>query len=154
MQHWLFKSEPGDFSIDDLAAAPGRKTHWDGVRNYQARNILRDQVRKGDLVLFYHSSTEPAGIAGLCEVTRAAYPDHTALDPKHPHYDPAATAADPRWYMVDIRLRQKFRKLLTLSELRMHKALFDMELLRRGSRLSVQPVTPRQFEAVMSIASP
>ncbi len=152
MNHWLFKTEPDDFSIDDLARAPGKKTHWNGVRNYQARNLLRDEVHKGDLVLLYHSSTVPSGIVGICEVVRAAYADDSALDPASPYFDRKATAADPRWFMVEIRLKQRFTRMLTLEELRMVKVLHDMELLRRGSRLSIQPVTLRQFNAIVALA--
>lgn len=154
MNHWLFKTEPDDFSIDDLARAPGKKTSWNGVRNYQARNLLRDEVQKGDLVLLYHSSTIPAGIVGICEVVRGAYADDSALDPASPYHDPKASVADPRWYMVDIRLKQRFARMLTLEELRMVKVLHDMELLRRGSRLSIQPVTLRQFNAIVALAKP
>jgi predicted RNA-binding protein with PUA-like domain len=151
MNHWLFKTEPGDFSIDDLARASGKKTHWNGVRNYQARNLLRDDVHRGDPVLLYHSSSVPSGIVGICEVVSEAYADDSALDPASQYYDPKATATDPRWFMVDIRLKERFPRMLTLEELRMVKVLLDMELLRRGSRLSIQPVTTRQFNAIVAM---
>lgn len=152
MRHWLLKSEPDVFSIDDLAAAPDRTTYWDGVRNYQARNFLRDDFRLGDRVLFYHSNAAPPAVAGIAEVVREAYPDFTALDPQNPHYDPTATADEPRWVMVDIRLVEKFARPVTLDELRELPDLASMELLRRGSRLSVQPVRPAEFAQIERLA--
>jgi predicted RNA-binding protein with PUA-like domain len=152
MNYWLVKSEPEVFSIDDLAAAPQQTTSWDGVRNYQARNTLRDKMKLGDRVLFYHSSTEPTAIVGIATVAREGYPDPTALNPKSDHYDPAATKENPRWYMVDLKLEQVFARPLPLAELRGVKALAKMELLRKGSRLSVQPVTKAEFEAVLKLA--
>lgn len=151
MNHWLFKTEPDLFSIDDLARAPGRKTSWEGVRNYQARNFLRDQVHRGDLVLLYHSNANPTAIVGLCEITREAYPDRTALDPSSRYHDPKASEANLPWVMVDLRLKEQFVRPLTLAELRMNKLLVDLELLRKGSRLSIQPVTERQFKAILAM---
>jgi len=151
MRYWLMKSEPTCFSIDDLAKAPKKTTSWDGVRNYQARNFMKE-MEKGDLVLFYHSSTEPPHIAGVAEVVKKAYPDLTALDPKDDHYDPKATPSKPIWEMVDIRFVRKLDAPLTLDDLRPVAALEKMELLRRGSRLSVQPVSTAEWKAVEKLA--
>ena len=149
---WLFKSEPSVFSFDDLLAAKGRRTHWDGVRNYQARNLLRDEIRKGDGVLFYHSSTKPLAIAGIARVAKAGYPDHTAFDESDPHYDPDSDPADPRWFMVDIEAVCACDPVLDRDQLVASPALQDMMLLRRGSRLSVQPVKPAEWRAVLQLA--
>ena len=147
MSYWLMKSEPDEFSIDDLVRAPGKTTPWFGVRNYQARNYMRDAMRVGDGVLFYHSSCEVPGIAGLAEVTSAPHPDETQFDPKSPYFDPKATRADPRWMLVDVKLVRKTR-LLSLDELRQRPGLADMVILRRGNRLSVTPVTPSEWKAI------
>jgi predicted RNA-binding protein with PUA-like domain len=144
-RYWLMKSEPGAYSIDDLAR-DGR-THWDGVRNYQARNFMRDQMEVGDGVLFYHSNAEPPGVAGVAEVVRSGYPDPSALDPKSRYFDPKASEADPRWYMVDIEFREKFRTFVPLERLRTEPGL-DAILVTTKSRLSVQPVTEAEFEIV------
>ena len=151
-RHWLLKSEPAVFSYDDLLAAPHRTTSWDGVRNYQARNFMRDDMRVGDLVLFYHSNGDPAGVAGIAEVARAAYPDATALDPAHPHHDPRSRPDAPAWVAVDVRAVERFPTLVPLAALRAEPALAGMELLRRGSRLSVQPVTRAEFAAVRALS--
>jgi predicted RNA-binding protein with PUA-like domain len=151
-RHWLVKSEPDLFSIDDLAKSPNQTTYWDGVRNYQARNILRDEMKLGDHVLFYHSNAKPPGIAGVAQVVREGYPDHTAWDPQDPHFDPKSDAKNPTWMMVDIQLVRKFERELALEELRHVPALAGMVLLRRGSRLSVQPVAPDEFNAIMRLA--
>ena len=140
-RYWLVKSEPDSFSFDDLLASPNRTTGWDGVRNYQARNFMRDDMKVGDLVLFYHSSTEPAAIVGITEVVREAYPDHTAFDRKDPHFDPKSKRDAPTWMMVDLRAREAFAKPVTLAE-----------LLQKGSRLSVQPVSEKEFEIVCRLA--
>ena len=150
-KYWLVKSEPDCFSIQDLAKAPKRTTCWDGVRNYQARNFMR-AMKRGDGVLFYHSSTEPMAIAGTAVVAREAYPDHTALDPANDHYDPKATHESPIWEMVDIKLERVFDEPQTLASLRGVKQLAKMELLKRGSRLSVQPVTEQEWKAVIQLA--
>jgi predicted RNA-binding protein with PUA-like domain len=147
-RYWLVKSEPDAFSFDDLLASPDRTTCWDGVRNYQARNSMRDDMTRGDLVLFYHSSTEPAAIVGVAEVVREAYPDHTAFDPKDPHFDPKSRRDAPTWMMVDLRAVEKLAKPLTLAELRGTPGLEKMALLQKGSRLSVQPVTGGEWEIV------
>ena len=151
-RYWLVKSEPDAFSFDDLLAKPGRTTGWDGVRNFQARNFMRDEMKLGDLVLFYHSSTDPAAIVGIAEVVRESYPDHTAFDAKDPHHDPKSRRDAPTWMMVDIRARGALPKPLTLSELRGVKGLEKMVLLQKGSRLSVQPVTEKEFAIVCRLA--
>jgi predicted RNA-binding protein with PUA-like domain len=149
---WLVKSEPDCFSIHDLAACPRQTTCWSGVRNYQARNFMRDQMHVGDRVLFYHSSTEPPAVAGTAVVARAAYPDFTAWDKTDDHFDPKASPQNPIWQMVDIRLDEIFGEPVPLSALRSEPALREMQLLRQGSRLSVQPVRPREYEAVVALA--
>lgn len=151
-RYWLLKSEPDVFSFDDLVASPGSTTHWDGVRNYQARNFMRDEMRVGDLAFFYHSSTEPNAIVGTVRVVRAAYPDHTAFDPKDAHFDPKSRRDEPTWYMVDVKAEEHIAHPVTLAELRGVKQLARMELLRKGSRLSVQPVRPEEWEAVMRLS--
>lgn len=149
---WLFKSEPDVFSFDHLWAAPKRTTHWDGVRNYQARNLLRDDIKKGDGVLYYHSNAKPLSIAGIAKVVKEGYPDHTAFDPKDKHYDEGSDPDDPRWYMVDIQAVCRFDPMVERDALMKVPALKDMMLLQRGSRLSVQPVLPKEWKAVLKIA--
>ena len=152
MNYWLIKSEPDAFSIDDLKNAPGKKTHWDGVRNYQARNSMRDDMRKGDQVFFYHSNCEEPGIVGIAEVASGAYPDHTAFDPDDPHFDPKSDPGNPRWMMVDIRYRRKTRRLIALRELKQHeRELSGLALLRRGNRLSVMPVSRKHWDFILSL---
>src|SRR5262245_14882091 len=151
MEYWLMKSEPESFSIDDLAKSPKKTTYWDGVRNYQARNLMRS-MEIGDQVFFYHSSTDPTAIAGIAEVVKKAYPDHTALDPNDKHYDPKATPSNPIWEMVDIKFVRKFDPPIALDDLRGVAGLEKMELLRRGSRLSVQPVSPGEWKIVNKLA--
>ena len=152
-RHWLLKSEPDTFGIDDLAALPKRTTAWDGVRNYQARNMLRDAVKKGDSAFFYHSSCDVPGIAGIVSVVRSGYPDETAFDAKHPHYDADSDPGEPRWYVVDVKLQRKFTPIITLDELRKHAAheLSEMILLRRGNRLSVMPVSAAEWNFILSL---
>jgi predicted RNA-binding protein with PUA-like domain len=150
-RYWLVKSEPDCFSIHDLAKSPKQTTFWDGVRNYQARNFMRE-MKRGDGVLFYHSSTEPMAVVGAAVVAREAYPDHTARDPKNDHYDPKATIDNPIWEMVDIKFARVFDRPLTITELRGVKALSKMELLRQGSRLSVQPVSEPEWKAILALA--
>ena len=153
MNHWLLKSEPATFSIDDLAAKPRRTTAWDGVRNYQARNMLRDSIKKGDSAFFYHSSCDVPGIAGIVTVVKEGYPDETALDPRHHHYDADSRAADPRWYVIDVKLTRKFANVITLDALKKHggKVLADMILLRRGNRLSVMPVSKKEWDFILEL---
>jgi len=150
-RYWLMKSEPEVFSIGDLKAAPGRTTMWDGVRNYQARNFLRDELAVGDGVLYYHSNAEPSGIAGEATVARAGYPDPTAFDPRDVHHDPKSDPARPTWYAVDVTFARACRPLITLARLRQVKALRTMLVLRRGMRLSVQPVTAAEWRAIMRL---
>ncbi len=152
MAYWLMKSEPDEFSIDDLAAAPDQTAAWDGVRNYQARNMLRDQVRVGDQVLFYHSSCVPPGVAGIAEVVREAYPDPSALDPDSPYHDPRAEGSEPRWFCVDVRFVRRFDRLISLARLREEPGLAGMKLLQRGNRLSVMPVSPAHWSLILSLA--
>ncbi|MBK8230741.1 MAG: EVE domain-containing protein [Candidatus Eisenbacteria bacterium] len=147
-RYWLFKSEPSEFSFEDLARAREQTTFWDGVRNYQARNLLRDEIQVGDGVLYYHSSTEPTAVIGTAEVVRAGYPDHTQFDPKSSHFDPGAKPEEPRWYMVDIRLVRSFAQPVPLATLKQTPGLAGMTLLQRGSRLSVQPVSAAEWEIV------
>jgi predicted RNA-binding protein with PUA-like domain len=149
---WLVKTEPECFSIHDLAACPRQTTSWDGVRNYQARNFMRDQMQAGDRVLFYHSSVDPPAVAGTAVVARAAYADATAWDPKDQHFDPKASPENPIWQMVDIRLDEIFPVPVPIGTLRATPGLKHMELLRTGSRLSVQPVKPAEFELVLALA--
>lgn len=151
MPHWLIKSEPEVFSIRDLARARHKTTCWEGVRNYQARNFLR-AMRRGDRALFYHSNATPSAVAGVVEVVREAYPDATAWDPQSDYHDPKASPENPIWSLVDVRLVTLFPRELPLEELRGVKALAGMELLRRGSRLSVQPVTALQFRTITALA--
>jgi predicted RNA-binding protein with PUA-like domain len=152
MAYWLFKSEPDCFSFADLCAAPGRSTGWDGVRNFQARNFLRDQIKVGDGILYYHSSVDPPAIAGLAEVVEAGHPDPTAFDSSADHYDPKSLPDAPTWYQVSIRAVRPIDPPLALPKLREVAALSGMELLRKGSRLSVQPVTADEWAAVLELA--
>lgn len=152
MQYWLMKSEPDVFGIDNLKAAGKRGSHWDGVRNYQARNFMRDEMKKGDLAFFYHSNCQEAGIVGIMEVVREAYPDHTAFDPEDPHFDPKSDTGNPRWYMVDVAFREKFHRTVTLAEMRENKALADMLTLRKGNRLSITPVSAKEWNAILKLA--
>lgn len=145
MNYWLMKSEPDCFSIDDLQQAKNQTSCWDGVRNYQARNFMRDQMRVGDQVFFYHSNCNPPGIVGIAEVVREAYPDHTAFDPNSEHPDLSSNAENPRWFMVDIRFVKKFKALISLESLKHHEALANMPLLRKGNRLSVMPVSANEW---------
>lgn len=152
MNHWLLKSEPDVFSIHDLARARGRTTGWEGVRNYQARNLLR-AMKKGDLAIFYHSNAAPPAAVGIVTVVREAYPDKSAWDPTSDYHDPKASPDNPVWSMVDVKLVETFPRPLSLDELRGVAALAGMELLRRGSRLSVQPVTAAEFRTIQRLAA-
>jgi predicted RNA-binding protein with PUA-like domain len=147
MQYWLMKSEPAEVSIDDALAAPERTVPWSGVRNYQARNFMRDAMKVGDGVLFYHSSCAEPGIAGLAEVAGTAYPDETQFDPRGKYFDEKASRENPRWMLVDVRALAKTR-LVSLPELREQPALADMQILRRGNRLSITPVTPAEWRYI------
>jgi len=151
-RHWLFKSEPSAFGIEHLAKAPGQTAPWDGVRNYQARNFLRDDVRVGDRVFFYHSREEPLGIFGTMEVVRRGYPDHTAFDPNSKYFDPTSQPETPRWYMVNVKLIRRFSEPLTREQLAANRATAGMLVLKRGMRLSIQPVTEAEWRAVHQLA--
>ncbi len=153
MRYWLMKTEPSTFSVEDLAAAPRATTFWDGVRNFQARNMLRDEMKRGDGVFLYYSSTEVPGIVAIMEVVKEGYPDPTAFDRKHHHYDPDSDPAKPRWFMVDVQLERRLTRVITLEELRKHatKELKNMVLLRRGNRLSVTPVEPQEWKFILSL---
>lgn len=153
MKYWLMKSEPSCFSIDDLHRAPKQTTSWDGVRNYQARNFMRDDMNVGDLVFYYHSNCQPPGIAGIAEVVRTAYPDFTAWDPESEHPDPKSTPEQPRWFMVDIQFKKKFSEFLSLDELKLYPELSKMLLLRKGNRLSVLPVTQDEWQFICELTS-
>ncbi len=154
MNYWLFKSEPNEFSIDDLANAKNKTDHWDGVRNYQARNMMRDEMKIGDTAFFYHSNCAEPGIAGVMKITRTGYPDHTAFDKKNAHFDPKSDPDNPRWYMVDVTFEEKFDRVLTLAELKTfaNKQLKNFQLLKRGNRLSVMPVNTKTWEFVYRLA--
>lgn len=151
-RYWLFKSEPECFSLDDLAAAKKQTTFWDGVRNYQARNFLRDDVQVGDRVLFYNSNADPMCVTGIMEVVKAGYPDHTAFQPGEQHYDPKSDPDSPTWFMVDVRFVQKFPEPVTRDALKAEPALAEMKLLQKGSRLSILPVTKKEWQAVLKLA--
>ncbi len=148
---WLMKSEPDTFGIDDLEKKPGQTEHWDGVRNYQARNMMRDQMRVGDQVFFYHSNCKPPGIVGVAEVVREGYPDFTAQNPDSKYYDPKSTPDNPIWYMVDVRYVRKFKRVISLDELKQYPQLQEMPLLRRGNRLSINPVSKQSWEFILSL---
>jgi predicted RNA-binding protein with PUA-like domain len=152
MAYWLLKTEPETFGIDSLAALPRRTTCWDGVRNYQARNYLRDAVALGDEAFLYHSSCAVPGIVGLLRVVRAGYPDHTAFDRRHPHHDAASTPENPRWYMVDVQLVRRLARVITLDELRAHAdtRLAGLSLLRTGNRLSVMPISAAHWRFILA----
>lgn len=151
MNYWLMKSEPEESSIDDLKKAPRQTESWDGVRNYQARNMLRDEMKKGDLAFFYHSSCETPGVAGIMEIVTEGYPDPTAFDPKHKYYDPKSKPDKPVWYLVDIKFKRKLKQIIPLTELRDKKSLQNMKLLQKGNRLSVMPVTKKEWDYILSL---
>ncbi|MCE1188517.1 MAG: EVE domain-containing protein [Ignavibacteria bacterium] len=151
MKYWIFKSEPGVFSWNDLLVSENQTTYWDGVRNYQARNFLRDEVNIGDLVFFYHSNSEPLAIIGFCKVVKAGYPDFTALDPKSEHFDPASSTENPRWYMVDIKAEHEFKSPVTLEILKQSPGLEELRLLQKGNRLSIIPVTKQEAGIIQKL---
>jgi predicted RNA-binding protein with PUA-like domain len=155
MNYWLMKTEPSTFSIDDLAKAPKRTTCWDGVRNYQVRNMLRDQFAVGDLAFMYHSSCDIPGVVGVMKVVSKGYPDVTAFDRKHAHYDPESDPKAPRWYMVDVRLERRFSRVISLDELRRYAdgKLRDLLILKRGNRLSITPVSAAEWRFIGSLAT-
>lgn len=151
MNYWLMKSEPDVFGIDALRKRPKQTEPWDGVRNYQARNMLRDQMKKGDLAFFYHSNCAEPGIVGIMRIAREGYPDSSAFDPDDDHYDAKSSPDAPRWYRVDVRYQRKLRRTITLAELKEHPELTGMSLLARGNRLSVMPVTGPQWDFILSL---
>jgi predicted RNA-binding protein with PUA-like domain len=152
MAYWLMKSEPDVFGIEDLKACPRQTEHWDGVRNYQARNMMRDEMKPGDQVFFYHSNCKVPGIVGIAEVVREGYPDFTARDPESKYFDPKASEDNPRWFMVDIRFLRQFERTVSLEALKAEPALEDWALVRKGNRLSVMPVTASQWRTVLDMA--
>ena len=151
MAYWLLKSEPETFGIDQLAKSKNKTTMWEGVRNYQARNFLQKDMRKGDLAFFYHSNCKVPGIVGIVEVVREGYPDDTAFDPSSHYYDPQSSLEKPRWFRVDVKLREQFNQVISLQELRNNPLLRNMILLRKGNRLSVLPVTAQEWQNILAM---
>lgn len=149
MQYWLMKSEPDVYGIDDLKRF--KVDHWDGIRNYQARNFMRDGMKKGDRAFFYHSSCDEPGIAGIIEIAREAYPDHTQFDPDEKYFDPKSDPDNPRWYMVDVKFVRRLKRTIPLRELKSCKTLADMKLVQKGVRLSIMPVTKRQWDFILKL---
>ncbi len=151
MKYWLFKSEPDVFSIEDLKKSKNGTASWEGVRNYQARNFLRDDVKKGDLVLFYHSSVEPMAVAGVAAVVKEGYIDFYAFDSKSNYYDPKSNPDKPQWYMVDVKFKSQFKNPVTLKSIRTYKELANMRLIQKGGRLSIQPITKEEFDFIVKL---
>ena len=151
MRYWLMKSEPSEFSIDDLAQRPDQTEPWDGVRNYQARNMMRDDMKVGDSIFFYHSNCDVPGIVGIAQVKREAYPDPTAFDPQNKHYDPKSQPEKPTWLMVDVGFVRKLTRAITLAELKNKAELESLALVRRGNRLSVMPMTENQWHFILGL---
>jgi len=151
VKYWLMKSEPDVFGIDHLASRADQTEHWDGVRNYQARNMMRDEMRVGDQVFFYHSNADVPGVVGIAEVVREAYPDFTSWNPESKYFDPKSTADNPRWFMVDVKLVRKFKRTISLKEIKEDPALQEMPLVKKGMRLSIMPVTPDQWFHILGL---
>jgi predicted RNA-binding protein with PUA-like domain len=151
--YWLIKSDPEEFSIEDLKKSKDKTTYWNGVRNYQARNFMRDEMKKGDTVLFYHSNEEPNAVVGVCEIVRKGYPDHTQFDPDDIYFFPSAKKEDPTWFMVDVRYVKEFRKPVTLEDIKENPRLKNMKLVQKGNRLSVMPVSKEEFDEVLRMGS-
>ena len=151
MNYWLMKTEPKTFGIDDLEKMPDRTEHWDGVRNYQARNMMRDDMKVGDQVLFYHSNCKPPGVVGIARVVREGYPDFTACNPQSKYFDEKSDPKNPRWFMVDVQLVRKFKRLISLDELKLHPQLEGMKILQRGNRLSITPVCKEHWEFILGL---
>lgn len=151
MKYWLMKSEPDVFGIEHLKALPNKTDHWDGVRNYQARNMMRDEMKKGDKVFFYHSNCKPPAIVGIMEVVKEGYVDHTAFDPDQKYYDPKSNPDNPRWYMVDVKHVRDLKREIPLDELKQYTELADMKLVQKGNRLSIMPVTKEEWDFILSI---
>lgn len=150
MNYWLMKSEPDVFGIDHLIAMPNKTEHWDGVRNYQARNMMRDDMKKGDLVFFYHSNCKAPGIVGVMQVVKESYPDFTSWNPESIYFDPKSTEEKPRWFMVDIKFKRKLKRTISLNELKEMPGLEEMALVRRGNRLSIMPVTKKEWDLILA----
>lgn len=153
MKYWLMKSEPDVFSFNDLKKRPNKTEPWNGVRNYQARNFMRDEMQVGDLILFYHSSCEVPGVSGIARVSSPPYPDSTQFESKSEYFDPKATIENPRWFLVDVSFEKDLTKHVSLEELKSHKALCEMRLLQRGNRLSILPVTREEFEYIKKLGT-
>jgi predicted RNA-binding protein with PUA-like domain len=151
MNYWLMKSEPEAFSINDLKTRPKQTEHWDGVRNYQARNMMRDEMKLGDKVFFYHSNCDVPGIVGIMEVVKEGYPDHLAFDPDDKHFDPKSDPAKPTWMMVDVKYVKTLSRTISLTELKQKPELADLALVRRGNRLSIMPVSKKQWDFILSL---
>ncbi len=151
MNYWLMKSEPDVFGIDDLAAMPNQTEHWDGVRNYQARNMMRDQMKKGDQIFFYHSNCKVPGIVGIMKVVKEGYPDFTSWNPESKYFDPKSTQENPRWFMVDVKFVRKFKRTISLTELKNLPELEEMPLVRKGNRLSINPVSEEQWNFILGL---
>ena len=151
MNYWRMKSEPDAFGINDLYNKPNQTEHWDGVRNYQARNMMRDAMKLGDQVFFYHSNCDVPGIAGIMEVAREGYPDFSAFDPDDHHFDPKSDPANPSWMMVDVKYVKTLSRLISLKELKLYPELADLALVKRGSRLSIMPVSKRQWDFILAL---
>jgi predicted RNA-binding protein with PUA-like domain len=149
--YWLFKSEPDEFSIRDLESRPQQTESWDGVRNYQARNFMRDEMKCGDLALFYHSNCPETGVAGVCEITQESHPDPTSWEKGHKHYDEKSSPENPRWFMVAVTWRETFPRTVTLEEIKAHPKLQDMRIVQRGNRLSVTPVAKAEFDTICKL---
>ena len=153
MRYWLMKSEPSCFSLDDLKNSPNQTYYWDGVRNYQARNFIRDDMQIGDKLFFYHSNCTPPGIVGIAEIVSEAYPDFTAFDPTSQHPDPKSTPDNPRWFMVDVQFLEKFKNIISLNQLKQYAELANMPLLRKGNRLSITPLSPSEWEFITYLST-
>jgi len=151
MNYWLIKSEPNVFSIDDLIKSKNQTTFWEGVRNYQARNFLRDKMKLNDKIIFYHSNTEPPAAVGICEVVKEGYPDFTAFDPENKHYDPKSKSDLPTWFMVDVKFVSKFSNSVSIESMRKNSKLKNIKLLQRGNRLSVMPITKVEFDEIIKM---
>lgn len=152
-KYWLMKTEPSVFSWEDLKISKDQTTFWDGVRNYQARNYLRDEIKIGDEVLFYHSNSDPLAVMGVCEVVKEGYPDHTQFDPHNIHYDEKSDPSNPTWFMVDIKLKKEFKNPVTLEQIKSNPKLKNMKLVQKGNRLSVMPVTKEEFKEIVKMGT-
>jgi len=152
VNYWLLKSEPETYSIDDLAAQKGKRDHWDGIRNYQARNFIRDDMKKGDLAFFYHSNCDVPAVVGIVEIVKAAYPDPTAFNPDEKYYDPKSDPDNPRWLMVDVKYKKKLKNPVSLAQLKQTSSLSDMRLVQKGNRLSIMPVAKKHWDTIVKMS--